>query len=111
MQSGTESEINKPSYFWLYSPFITVITAVIVLTINDAPGLDGAARSTAVVFWFFPIILYSGYKSIVELHKTHFSKFKKILFILIWLIPSLPIGLASLFGIALISETGFGILF
>jgi hypothetical protein len=110
MQDNTNCDLKKPHIFWLYSPYYAVLTAVIILAINDRPGLDGAAHSTAIVFWFTPIILYFGYKSIVELHKTNFSKLKKIIFIILWFIPTLPIGLASLFGIALISEVGPGIL-
>lgn len=110
MQNDTNDETRTYNFVWLYSPFIALLIAILISIVNDQPGLDGAARATAVLFWFFPVILYCGHRNIVELHKTSFSKSKKIIIVFLWLILSLPIGLASLFGIALISETGFGIL-
>lgn len=105
---------NKPkeaNKHWLYSPVIIVALALVIIGITNGPGLDGAARSTAVVFWFLPMIIWTGYKSICELHLTKINTLGKFLFLSFWLIPSLPIGLMSLFGILLIMETGFGILY
>jgi len=110
MTSEVKNE-KAPNKFWLLSPIFTLFLAIIVLAINSAPGLDGAARSTAVVFWYIPTIAWTGYKSICELHLTQFKALGKFLFICLWVVPSLPIGLMSLFGLLLISDTGFGILF
>lgn len=107
-ENNKHEEANK---FWLYSPIMVVALALIIIGVTNGPGLDGAARSTTVVFWFLPMIIWAGYKSFVQINLISIKARYKFLLICIWFIPSLPIGLMSLFGILLISETGFGILF
>ena len=102
---------NEANVVWILCPIMLVIFALIILAITNGPGLDGAARSTAVVFWFLPAIVCSGYLFFVQINRLHVKARYKFLLISLWFIPSLPLSMMSLFGILLISETGFGILF
>lgn len=96
---------------WALLPIGAVISALLILAINSGAGLDGAAKSTAVVFWFLPTIIWLSYMSFSNLALVSYSRLIKIVLLSIWLIPSIPLSLMSLFGILLLSETGFGILF
>ncbi len=102
--------MTKPD-MWFLSPVIAVMSAVFIIAVNAAPGLDGTAKSTAIVFWFLPTIVWLGCMCFSNLEKVNYSRLSKILILSIWLIPSLPLSLMSLYGIMLLSETGFGILF
>lgn len=96
---------------WFLTPIIAVVLAIALLAVNNGTGLDGAARATAIVFWFLPTIIWLGFMSFANLRRSNFSKFIKFIVIAIWLVPSMPLSLMSLYGITLISETGFEILF
>ncbi|WP_086929351.1 hypothetical protein [Agarilytica rhodophyticola] len=102
---------DEISWGWILSPIGAQFMAILALASINSVGMDGAARSTAVVFWFLPIICFLGYKSVHALSITSYSRFKKVAFLCIWLVPSLPLSLMSLFGILLFLEIGFEILF
>ncbi|RDE19677.1 hypothetical protein DV711_12400 [Motiliproteus coralliicola] len=95
---------------WILLPLAAVLTAVLAIIIAGGPGLDGAARSTAVVFWFLPMIFWLGYQSLTHLRQLTLSKIGKVCLVLAWLIPAIPLSLMSIYGILLLSETGFGVL-
>lgn len=92
-------------------PIVAVGVALLVLAINEAPGMDGAARALTTVFWFLPTILFLGYKSFSNLSHTSYSKWQRALMLVTWLLPSIPLSIMSYMGIMLLSELGFGILF
>lgn len=96
---------------WVLLPIGAVIFAVLIMAISTGPGLDGAAKSTAVIFWFLPTIIWLAYMSFSNLGEVKYSNFSKVILVSIWLIPSIPLGLMSLMGILLLSDVGFGILF
>jgi|GEM_PF-5244430 len=96
---------------WFLLPIGVVILAVLLLAATSGPGLDGAARSTAIVFWFLPLIAWLGFKCFTSFNLLKYSLLKKIILILLWLIPSIPLSLMSLYGLLLISDVGFGVLF
>lgn len=96
---------------WVLSPIAAVIVAALAISVSGGPGLDGAARSTAVVFWFLPTICWLGYRSLAHLRQLNLSKIGKVLLVLVWLIPAVPLSLMSLYGMMLLSDTGFGVLF
>jgi len=102
--------MNK-SNIWFLLPIIAVFLAIALLALNNGSGLDGAARGTAIVFWFLPTIIWLGYMSFANLGGINFSKLTKAIVIAIWLVLSVPLSLMSLYGIMLLSETGFKILF
>lgn len=96
---------------WFLSPIAAVALALTLLALDNGTGLDGAARATAMLFWFLPVALWLGYKSLASFNRVDCSTLVKCLLIAVWLIPSIPLSLMSLYGITLLSETGFDILF
>ncbi len=96
---------------WFLSPIVAVLLAVLAITVTGGPGLDGAARSTVVVFWFLPVIIWLGYMCFSNYNLCEYSRLIKAVLILLWFIPSIPLSLMSLYGLLLIPDTGIGILF
>ena len=92
-------------------PYLPVACAVLVLSVGEFSGLDGAALSLAKVFWFGPIIILLGFKSLFNIGVPGYSMLKKFLITAFWVLPSIPLSIMSLMGIMLLFETGFGILF
>ena len=99
------------SNLWFFFPLGALLLAVFVLLVNDGIGMDGAARTTAILFWYAPTVLYLGCMSFTHWKQVNISTAKKFIVVAIWLLTSIPLCLVSIFGIMLLSETGFGILF
>ena len=98
------------SVFWLWSPLIPVAGALLVLSLMSSSGLDGAARSLAAVCWFLPTVAVLVLAVISHWQHVPYSRLKKWTIVLIWILPSLPLGLMSWMGLMLVSEVGFAIL-
>ena len=99
------------SNFRIFLPYLPLAFAFLVLSIGESSGLDGAALSTAKVFWFGPIVIILGYMSLSSVGMCSYSMWKKFLITLIWVLPSIPLSIMSLMGTILLIETGFGIFF
>ncbi len=95
---------------WFWMPIVVVICSIIILSINKSPGLDGAAMSLVLVFWFLPTIIFLIFKIVSNLKEISFSKTQKILIFTIWIVPSIPLSIMSLMGIMILSEVSFGLL-
>lgn len=108
--TDVEVRIGNRSRIWLFVPHLLILTAYLILMISESPGMDGAARATAGVFWFLPAIAFSGWQFHRCLIRTRYAPPLRAALYLSWLLPSLPLALMSLYGIMLISETGFGVL-
>ncbi|MEM8844120.1 MAG: hypothetical protein AAGB35_03670 [Pseudomonadota bacterium] len=102
--------MHNPST-WIYLPIVAVVFALLALGISGGTGSDSAANSTLAVFWFLPLIVWLSQESFHQLKKSNYSKLTKYFLVLIWLIPSIPLSIMSLYGILLLAETGFGIFF
>ena len=96
---------------WIFMPYLPVACAVVVLSFGESSGLDGAALSLAKVFWFGPVILLLGFKSLSSIGIPGYSKLKRVLITAFWVLPSMPLSIMSLMGIMLLFETGFDIFF
>lgn len=99
------------SNHWIFLPYLPIACALLVLCIGESSGLDGAALSLAKVFWFGPIIIVLGFKSLSCISISGYSMLQKCLITFFWVLPSIPLSMMSLMGIMLLIETGFGIFF
>ncbi len=95
----------------IFMPYIPVVCAVLVLSVGESSGLDGAALSLAKVFWFGPVVIFLGFKSLSSLSMLGYSMLQKVLITVFWVLPSIPLGIMSLMGVMLLFETSFGIFF
>ncbi len=106
MGSADKQPMTLKDKCWLVSPFIAILLAILSLSLVDSVGLDGAARSVGVLFWFAPVILFAGIKSISVLLATRTNKWLAILMTLLWVLPSMPLMIMSFMGFLLICEIG-----
>lgn len=99
-----------PNYL-IFLPYLPLACAFLALSIGKSSGLDGAALSTAKVFWFGPIVIILGFKSLSSIRMCSYSMWLKSLITFFWVLPSIPLSIMSLMGTMLLIETGFGIFF
>ena len=108
------SSHTEPRLIWIAAPMILVILTYLLMAVlpdRYSVGLDGATRSAAILFWFLPVMVFVALRGVRALAAAEYHRATKFGITVMWFLPALPLLLMSLFGLLLINDTGFAILF